>query len=75
MIARVEAFDSSDSSDSSDSLEPGSEFPLYRHGASSYWSVPEEQLFRDCLTYFGTDFQAIANLMRSKTPMMVRRLL
>jgi serine/arginine repetitive matrix protein 2 len=42
-----------------------------RQGASSYWSVVEEHDFRKCLEYFGTDFQAIANHMGSKTQTMV----
>jgi serine/arginine repetitive matrix protein 2 len=42
-----------------------------RQGASSYWSVVEEHDFRRCLEYFGTDFQAIANHMGSKTQTMV----
>jgi serine/arginine repetitive matrix protein 2 len=42
-----------------------------RQGASSYWSVTEEQDFKACLAYFGTDFQSIANHMGSKTQTMV----
>jgi serine/arginine repetitive matrix protein 2 len=42
-----------------------------RAGASSYWSVSEETLFRDCLGYFGHDYQAIASYMETKTHTMV----
>ena len=66
MITRVEASDSSS--------ESALEFPSPRQSASSYWLVAEEQNFKQCLTYFGTDFQAIANHMSSKTQTMVRGL-
>jgi hypothetical protein len=42
-----------------------------RQGASSYWSVIEEQDFQRCLEYYGTDFQAISNHMVTKTHTMV----
>ena len=38
---------------------------------SSYWSVPEQTDFQNLIHHFGTDFQAIANTMKSKTPTMV----
>lgn len=42
-----------------------------RAGASSYWSVAENELFQECLMYFGTDFASIAAHMESKTQTMV----
>jgi hypothetical protein len=42
-----------------------------RQGASSYWSVTEEQDFQRCLEYYGTDFQAISSHMGTKTQTMV----
>lgn len=38
---------------------------------SSYWSVPEQQDFSGLVAHFGTDWQAIANYMKSKTHIMV----
>ena len=38
---------------------------------SSYWSVPEVQDFYGLVAHFGTDWQAIANYMKSKTHIMV----
>ena len=42
---------------------------------SSYWSVPEQTDFQNLIHHFGTDWQAIANTMKSKTPTMVCKLL
>lgn len=39
--------------------------------ASSYWSVPEANDFPHLLRSFGSDWQAIAIHMRTKTPVMV----
>lgn len=39
--------------------------------ASSYWSVPEANDFPQLLRSFGSDWQAIAVHMRTKTPVMV----
>ena len=38
---------------------------------SSYWSVPEQYNFYNLLEYFGTDWQAIATTMKTKTHIMV----
>jgi hypothetical protein len=38
---------------------------------SSYWSVPEQTDFPALLQHFGTDWQAIAKWMGSKTHIMV----
>ena len=38
---------------------------------SSYWSVPEVTLFKDLLAHFGSDWQQIANHLKTKTPVMV----
>lgn len=38
---------------------------------SSYWSVPEQNDFYNYLRYFGTDWQAIAKTMKTKTHIMV----
>ena len=38
---------------------------------SSYWSVPEQTDFQNLIHHFGTDWQAIANKMQTKTPTMV----
>lgn len=42
-----------------------------RPAASSYWSVPEQQDFVKFISYFGTDFVAIAAHMGTKTTTMV----
>ncbi|KAL8937499.1 MAG: hypothetical protein Q9211_003658 [Gyalolechia sp. 1 TL-2023] len=39
---------------------------------SSYWSVPENQDFQNLLGYFGTNWQAIADTMKTKSAAMVR---
>ncbi|KAH7059068.1 hypothetical protein B0J12DRAFT_566881, partial [Macrophomina phaseolina] len=41
-------------------------------GMSSYWSVNESTDFRNYLGYYGTDFQAIARQMGTKTAAMVK---
>lgn len=41
-------------------------------GMSSYWSVNESTDFRNYLGYYGTDFQAIAKQMGTKTAAMVK---
>lgn len=38
---------------------------------SSYWSVPEQQKFPALIRFFGKDFDAIANFMKTKTVTMV----
>ena len=38
---------------------------------SSYWSVPEIQDFQTLLSYFGTNWQAIADTMKTKSVTMV----
>ena len=38
---------------------------------SSYWSVPEQSDFYNLLRYFGTNWQAIAATMKTKTHIMV----
>jgi hypothetical protein len=42
--------------------------------ASSYWSVSETTDFPNLLRSFGTDWQAIANYMKTKTTVMVSHL-
>lgn len=39
---------------------------------SSYWSVPEHTDFQNLLAYFGTNWQAIADTMKTKSVTMVR---
>lgn len=39
---------------------------------SSYWSVPEHSDFQKFLGYFGTNWQAIADMMKTKSVTMVR---
>ncbi|KAK0304520.1 hypothetical protein LTR01_007313 [Friedmanniomyces endolithicus] len=46
--------------------------PGSRSGASSYWSVPEQQDFVKYIAHFGTDFAAIANHMGTKTQTMIK---
>jgi hypothetical protein len=43
--------------------------------ASSYWSVSETTDFPSLLRSFGTDWQAIANYMKTKTTVMVSQIL
>ena len=38
---------------------------------TSYWSVPEKQDFRNYVAYFGTNWQAIAATLKTKTQQMV----
>jgi hypothetical protein len=40
--------------------------------ASSYWSVPEQTKFPNLIAYFGRDYEAIANFMKTKTVTMVK---
>ncbi len=44
-----------------------------RAGASSYWSVPEQNDVIKLIAYYGKDWTAIANQMGTKTPTMVSR--
>ena len=37
----------------------------------SYWSVPEQQKFPELVAYFGRDWPAIANFMKTKSVVMV----
>lgn len=46
------------------------------HGTNqptSYWSVPEQQKFPQLVAYYGRDFTAIAEFMKTKTSTMVSR--
>ncbi len=56
-------------------LEHPQQLPQQSRGSaattSSYWSVPEQTDFQNLIHHFGTDFQAIANTMKSKTQTMV----
>lgn len=38
---------------------------------TSYWSVPEQQKFPQLIAYYGRDFPAVADFMRTKTSTMV----
>lgn len=38
---------------------------------TSYWSVPEQNKFPQLLAYFGRDFAAIAEFMKTKSMTMV----
>lgn len=55
--------------------EPQQTLPQQRVGqgptTSSYWSVPEKQDFRNYVLFFGTDWLAIAETMKTKTHTMV----
>lgn len=44
-----------------------------KESTSSYWSVPEQQEFPTLLEYYGTNWHAIANIMTSKTHIMVSK--
>ena len=51
---------------------PGSVEPIKAtKNISSYWSVPEVNVFPSLLEHFGTDWQSIANHMQTKTVTMV----
>ncbi|KAL9119724.1 MAG: hypothetical protein Q9187_003723 [Circinaria calcarea] len=39
---------------------------------SSYWSVPEQTDFLNLIGHFGSDWQAISNHLKNKTPVMVK---
>jgi hypothetical protein len=39
---------------------------------TSYWSVPEQQKFPSLVAYFGRDFAAIADFMKTKSVIMVK---
>ena len=56
-------------------LQPSQPPPHKPAGAtqtSSYWSVPEQQDFHNLVRHFGTNWQAIASTMKTKTHIMVR---
>jgi hypothetical protein len=38
---------------------------------SSYWSVPEQTDFQNLVAHYGTDWQQIATMLKTKTPIMV----
>lgn len=50
-------------------MQPGQQNKI---GPSSYWSVQEVTIFPTYLQHFGTDWQAIATQMGTKTQTMVR---
>ncbi|KAK5011862.1 hypothetical protein LTR60_004685, partial [Cryomyces antarcticus] len=56
--------------DGSERSRQGGLSSLQRAGASSYWSVPEQNDFGKFVAYFGTDWGAIASYMGTKTPTM-----
>ncbi|TKA66435.1 hypothetical protein B0A49_09929 [Cryomyces minteri] len=58
--------------DGSERSRQGGLSSLQRAGASSYWSVPEQNDFGKFVAYFGTDWGAIASYMGTKTPTMVK---
>lgn len=39
---------------------------------TSYWSVPEQQKFPELLGYYGHDYAAIADFMRTKSAIMIK---
>ncbi|OQV02877.1 Myb-like DNA-binding domain-containing protein [Cladophialophora immunda] len=39
---------------------------------TSYWSVPEQHKFPELLSYFGRDFTAIADFMKTKSVQMIK---
>jgi hypothetical protein len=43
-----------------------------KSGANSYWSVPEQTDFKRYIAHFGTDFNAIATHMGTKTQVMIK---
>ncbi|KAK4895602.1 hypothetical protein LTR27_006385 [Elasticomyces elasticus] len=53
-------------------MKAAGQVPGSRSGASSYWSVPEQQDFVKYIAHFGTDFAAIANHMGTKTQTMIK---
>jgi hypothetical protein len=42
---------------------------------TSYWSVPEQQKFPQLIAYYGRDFAAIAEFMKTKTSTMVSQVI
>ena len=48
--------------------------PVVPSQVTSYWSVPEQNKFPQLLGYFGRDFAAIAEFMKTKSMTMVRTL-
>ncbi|KAL8638917.1 MAG: hypothetical protein Q9228_003978, partial [Teloschistes exilis] len=62
-------------SQQSPQFEPQSRAQQQRTGqpaTSSYWSVPELEDFKNLLAYYGTNWQAIADTMKTKSVTMVR---
>jgi hypothetical protein len=53
------------------STQNGSASATTGNPPSSYWSVPEQNKFPQLIAYFGTDYEAIANFMKTKTVTMV----
>jgi hypothetical protein len=47
----------------------GAESPPRR---TSYWSVAEQRMFKTLLARFGEDFEAISDVIKTKSPIMVR---
>lgn len=55
-----------------DRSKGGAPGPAVKQGASSYWSVPEQNDFKKYIGHFGRDFQAIALHMGTKTQTMIK---
>jgi len=50
-------------------MRPRSPQPLL---VTSYWSVPEQQKFRQLVAYYGKDFGKIADFMKTKSQAMIK---
>lgn len=61
-----------DRSSASDVNADSTDKPRDKFGLSSYWSVTELQDFDKNIAYFGTDFEAIARYMGTKTGTMIK---
>ena len=58
----------------SSAREPAFEEPDTKPQVSSYWSVPDQTDFYNFVRYFGTNWEAVADGMKTKTHVMVCKL-
>ena len=67
-VMHVPAFQDAERSNGLSSFPGSSNAPQI----TSYWSVPEQQKFPDLIAYFGRDFHAIADFMKTKSSTMIK---
>ncbi|KIV88464.1 hypothetical protein PV10_08147 [Exophiala mesophila] len=55
-----------------DAMPPSTVPPPATSQVTSYWSVPEQNKFPELLQYFGRDYAAIADFMKTKSVTMIK---